>query len=117
MSRAGGEGVTAPEALEAIRFGEHFLPDNKGSRLRPKRAADYGMDTYMFYRQSELFVTYIRDRDSSAFESFLVDLQIGEWSTFGELFERSFGTDVVSMWSEFKSDVKTSENTEEGAVS
>ena len=117
VSGAGGDGVTAEEAREAIRFGEDFVPDDKGGRLRPKRAADYGMNTYMFYRQSELFVTYIRDRDPGAFESFLVDLQIGGWNSFGRLFENSFGTDVVSMWGEFKNDVKVSGNKEEGAVS
>jgi hypothetical protein len=101
VSGGGGEGVTAPEARGAILSGYHFAPDDRGGWLRPKRAADYGIDTFMFYRQSELFVTYIRDRHPRAFERFLLDLQEGGRRTFAAAFGEAFGKDVAGMWEEF----------------
>lgn len=101
VSGGGGEGVTAPEARGAVLSGYHLTPDDRGSWLRPKRAADYGIETFMFYRQSELFVTHIRDRDPRAFERFLLDLQEGDRRPFAEAFEDAFGTDVAGMWEEF----------------
>ena len=98
VSGGGGEGVTSKDATSAILAGHHFTPDEKGSLLRPKRASDYGIGTFMFYRQSELFVTFIRDRDPSAFGDFMLSLQLGGGGTFASLFEASFGTDVGEMW-------------------
>jgi hypothetical protein len=101
VSGAGGEGVTPAEAIRAVATGETFTPDDRGSLLMPKRAHDYGMETYMFYRQSQLFVEYIRDRDPEAFRDFLIALQTGEWRSFGDLFEASFGLSVSGAWSAF----------------
>lgn len=101
VSGAGGEGVTAEEALRAIAAGETFVPDEKGSLIRPMRAGDYGMGTYMFYRQSQLFVDHMRERDPEAFRDFMLMLQNGEWSSFAELFDASFGVSIERMWNEF----------------
>jgi hypothetical protein len=109
VSGAGGEGVTAEEALRAIAAGETFVPDERGSLLRPKRASDYGMDTYMFYRQSQLFVDHMRDRDPEDFRDFMLMLQNGEWSSFGELFGASFGVSLERMWSEFVGSARSME--------
>jgi hypothetical protein len=117
VSGAGGEGVTADEARVAIAAGETFVPDERGSLLRPKRASEYGMGTYMFYRQSQLFVEYMRDRDPEAFRDFMLALQGGEWSSFGELFEASFGLSVGGMWSEFVGSVRRSVRDNEPVLS
>jgi hypothetical protein len=106
VSGAGGEGVTTDEALRAIAFGETFIPDENGSLLRPKRAGDYGMETYMFYRQSQLFVDYMRERDPGAFRDFMLVLLDGQWDFFGELFEASFGVSVGGMWNAFVGSVR-----------
>jgi len=102
VSGGGGEGVTAEDAMSAILAGHRFIPDEKGSLLRPKRASDYGMGTFMFYRQSELFVAFIRARDPAAFGDFLLALQQGRGGSFARVFESSFGTDIVRMWEEFE---------------
>lgn len=101
VSGGGGEAVTAEAATAAVAEGHHFIPDGRGSYFRPKRAADYGMETYMFYRQSELFVTYIRDRDPAAFKYLLLALQEEKWTSFPELFEESIGIDIAGVWTEF----------------
>jgi len=102
VSGGGGEGVTAEDATSAILAGHHFIPDEKGSLLRPKRASDYGQGAFMFYRQSELFVAFIRDRDPAAFEDFMLALQLGGLGSFAGGFESSFGTDIAGMWEEFE---------------
>jgi len=107
VSGGGGEGVTAGEAVEAVVAGNHFVPDGKGSFLRPKRAADYGMETYMFYRQCELFVRFIMERDPTAFEDFMLALQLGGGERFESLFEASLGTGIEDMWHEFRRSLAT----------
>jgi hypothetical protein len=107
VSGGGGEGVTAQDATSAILAGHHFIPDEKGSLLRPKRASDYGMGTFMFYRQSELFVAFIRDRDPAAFGDFLLALQLGGRSPFAAAFESSLGTGIAGMWGEFESHLRS----------
>ena len=109
VSGGGGEGVTTAAALDAIRHGEHFVPDDTGSLFRPKRALDYGLETFMFYKQSGLFVTYVRDRDPAAFKSFLIALQTDEWSSFGALFETSFGENVEAAGRDFVEHARGSE--------
>ena len=88
--------------MASILSGHHFAPDARGSLLRQKRAADYGIATFMFYRQSELFVRFIRDRNASEFGSFLIDLQLGGKGNFATLFEASFGTNIEGMWERFE---------------
>jgi len=106
VSGDGGPGVTESDAREAILAGHHFTADDAGSLLRQKRAADYGMDTYMFYRQSELFVRFLRDEHSGGFEEFLLRLQNNEGS-FADAFRTSFGADVPDMWEQFESHLRS----------
>jgi hypothetical protein len=106
VSGAGGEGVTAEEAFRAIAAGETFVPDERGSFLRLKRASDYGMGTYMFYRQSALFVEYVRTSHPDAFHDFMLMLESGEWNSFGDLFEASFDASVAGMWNQFVGGVR-----------
>ena len=102
VSGGGGEGVSREAVVSAIAAGNHFLPDVRGSLLRPKRASDYGMETFMFYRQSELFVRFIMERDPDTFQEFMLALQLGGGLTFESAFESIFGTSVEGIWSEFK---------------
>ena len=108
VSGGGGEGVTPSDAEASILSGHHFTPDDCGSLLRPKRAADYGTETFMFYRQSELFVRFIRNQNTSGFENFLLALQLGGNGNFATLFEASFGTDVDGMWEKFEAHLRKS---------
>lgn len=102
VSGAGGRQVTEREARGAILSGYHFVPDDRGGTLRPKRAADYGIGTFMFYRQSELFVRFIGERDPTAFKSFMLALQERTDGDFASAFAKHFGTDVTGMWAEFE---------------
>ena len=106
VSGAGGRGVTDDQALAAIVSGHHFVPDDRGSFLRPKRAADYGIGTFMFYRQSELFVRYLRDEHVSGFREFLLQLQSGQ-NSFADAFAGSFGVGVAGAWDEFERSVRS----------
>ena len=102
VSGGGGEGVADAEAIRAIAEGRHFVPDDSGALLRPKRAADYGLETFMFYRQSELFVSYLWAADPEAFERLLLELQSGGRKSFREAFEECFRVGVGGMWERFE---------------
>ena len=101
VSGGGGAAVRDMEAVGAIISGYYFTPDRRGGYWRPKRASDYGIDTRMFYKQSELFVRYLRESRPDAFGDFLLALQLERWGSFGELFEDTFGIGVDEMWAEF----------------
>ena len=89
------------EAMGALLSGCRFTPDERGGYWRPKRAADYGVSTRMFYKQSELFVRHMRETHPEAFRSFLTALQFEEWTSFADLFSASFGMGVDEMWGQF----------------
>ncbi len=100
VSGAGGEIVSDAEAISAIRHGRHFVPDDTGTYVKIKRAADYGIsDPQLFYKESKLFVGYVMRRDPRAFERFLAAIQSGE--PFSSAFSRFLETDVTAMWEEF----------------
>lgn len=111
VSGGGGEGVSVDEAMDAIAAGETFTPDERGSFLRPKRASDYGMGGYMFYRQSGLFLDYIRENRPNEFKNFMLALQAGEWREFSSVFESSFGVGVQDIWAEFVMHVREQRGT------
>lgn len=106
VSGGGAAAVSDGEAIGAILSGHHFTPDERGGYWRPKRASDYGVGTHMFYKQSELFVAYMRGTRSEEFRDFLLALQLQEWSSFGSLFSETFGMSVEAMWSEFLEHVR-----------
>lgn len=101
VSGAGGEGVDAAEAFEAILYGPALVPDERGGFWRPKRPIDYDLPHDMFYKQSAMFVAYIMERNPDAFDDFMLGLQLTDWGSFASLFEASFGTDIPGMWRSF----------------
>lgn len=101
VSRGEGAAVAEAEARGAFLSGRCFTPDERGGYWRPKRAADYGVTTRMFYKQSGFLVTYMRDSRPGEFHDFLVALQLTDWTSFGALFADAFGIGVGEMWEEF----------------
>jgi len=99
----GAQQVTASEARAAIRSGKHFMPlEEAGIKdmLFPKYASYWGLKHHMFYRQSMLFVAYLKERDEEKYKKFL--LEIHEGRCFAESFHEAFGEDISAMWEQFK---------------
>jgi hypothetical protein len=92
--------ITDKDAIDSINSGIHFTPDEKGTSFRLKRANDYGMNLKMFYKQSGIFVRFIKSNYPDEFKEFLVDIQEGK--NFADSFEQRFNLTITEMWDRFE---------------
>ena len=103
VSEGGGtHKVTNKEAIDSIRNGKHFMPhDSAGIRdiLSPRYASYWQLDHHMFYRQSMIFVKYLKSSNKNSFRAFLQNIQNGK--DFSDSFTKSFGITTMKMWDEF----------------
>ena len=103
-SGGGAEFVTEAEARKLVGEGKIFPPKQSGSRLALDQSgilATLGLPnpSHMFYRQSMMFVAYLKQRDEWRFKQFLLDIQDGE--IFTTAFWRAFDNDVAPLQKQF----------------
>jgi hypothetical protein len=95
----GREIVSRGEAMDAIRRGRSFVPDNKGRLPLPKMPTDYGVPGPMLHSQSLLFVEYLIAEDKDRFLD-LVEAVI-EGQRFEVTFKEQYGDTLENVWSRF----------------
>ena len=100
----GAQTVTESEAIEAIRAGKRFEPHERGSIFFRKYGHHWGLSPYMFYRQSMIFVTYLKNMDEQKYRSFLLSIQDG--ACFSDAFHDAFHTSLSESWQEFLAEIK-----------
>lgn len=104
----GAERVTDSQALEAIRQGQSFTPDEGRSALAsflfPRYGSYWHLEQQMFYHQAMLFVGFLRDKDEAAFRGMLLDIQSG--SPFAVSLEKAYGLQLADLWSLFLQEIK-----------
>jgi hypothetical protein len=103
VAGAGGEGITEEDATEAVLAGRGFEPDTAGAMFRPKGPQSYGLPAPMLQKQATMFLAFIRDTDPSAFDSFLLELQLAK--NFAGPFRTHFGMDAREMWMRFEKEL------------
>ncbi len=96
----GAESVSPAEAREAIPAGRTFFPAMTGRLLFEKSGASYGLSEHMWYRQSELLVQFLRDKDAAAFRRLLVDLADG--ASFRRAFTTEYPAGIDQLVAEFR---------------
>lgn len=98
---AGAEGVSPTQATEAIRSGADSPLGTRSQTDRvsaaPGRPGQPG--PHMFYRQSALFVEYLRHLDPHRFDLFVSNLLDGK--PFEHAFTQTFGHFPARMWQRF----------------
>lgn len=103
VSGGGGAGtVSEKEAVEFILSGKAFEPNTAGGLLDilfPKYGNHWGLKPHMFYRQSSVFVNYLKEKDEKAFRTLLVSLQEGV--AFSKAFDQAYETTVREEWRSF----------------
>jgi hypothetical protein len=105
VSNGGGaHTVTDQEALEAIASGSHFVPHEDGSIFLRKYASHWGLRHHMFYRQSMVFVAYLKSRDENKYRDLLLSIQSG--SSFTDGFDDAYGARVSTIWEQFLAETK-----------
>ena len=100
----GAEHVSEAEAAKAIAAGHTLEPADSGTWLTyntagPFRALGKPKATHMFYRQSMMFVAYLKQRDPKAFRGMLLALEDG--AEFAHAFSSAYDAGVKSLWAEF----------------
>jgi hypothetical protein len=99
VSGGGVGNVTRDEAVTALLAGRRFEPVTRDGWLFRTSADTYGLDPHMFYRQSALFVGYLRARDPAAFRALLGAMEAG--CTFRSAFAQSYRQSMDVVWGEF----------------
>jgi len=103
------EDVSEAEAIKAILEGKHFTAGTTGSFLFPKRWSAYGLKPHMFYRQSFLYVSYLKHLDETKFRAFILALENNR--QFEDSFNSTFGLTMDAAWQQFIAQVKTNRST------
>ena len=101
---AGAQACTPEEAARILLAGSSFDPEEEGSLFRNRTASSYGLRYPVFYRQAAMFVSYLRQIDTAAFQVALHALLGGE--RFQAAFERAYGKPVSSHWASFKQSIR-----------
>jgi hypothetical protein len=80
-------------------------PEAAGSFLFKKSARSYGIEPPLFYRQSGMFVAWLRERNAAQFRVFLLDLEDG--GDFETSFDEAFGLSLDKAWQSFVEELRS----------
>jgi hypothetical protein len=98
-SDGAGVSATPAEAARSILGGKFFDAAEPGSMFRNRTAPSYGLPVSIFYRESTLFVQYLKDQNPTAFRLALNSILKGD--DFQESFRRAYGRSIASYWPDF----------------
>jgi hypothetical protein len=101
---AGAQACTPDEAARHLLAGRAFDPAEEGSLFWNRTASSYGLRYPVFYRQSAMFIEYLRKADPNAFQAALQMLLDGE--AFQPSFEHAYGKPLVSYWDFFTESIQ-----------
>lgn len=105
VSEGGGaQKVSEMEAINSIRAARHFIPNRSGGLFSQKTAVDWGLHPHMFYRQSMMFVAFLRSANERGFRAFLLKVQDGD--SFAKAFEEGFSKGLDGFWEKFLEEIK-----------
>jgi len=104
-SGGGAETVSEADAIKSILAGKHFVPNATGSFFFIKGPSSYGLEPHMFYRQSAMFVAYLKGLDETKFRTFMLDIEDGK--SFADSFSAAFGISINNAWQQFVGQLKT----------
>lgn len=99
----GAESVSDAEAIKSIQAGISFTPREKSSILGHKFAHDYGLNPHLYYRQSSLFVRYLKKSNPGAFKKSYLSLIRGK--LFSEIWLENYGKKIPDLWLDYLSSI------------
>jgi hypothetical protein len=111
----GAHKVTEHEALQSIASGSHFVPHEDGGIFFRKYASHWELTHHMFYRQSMIFVAYLKSLDEHKYRDFLLSIQNN--MSFADAFSNVFGVSILKIWEQFLAETEapsTADKSERG---
>jgi len=95
VSNGGGADYASEEqALKAFQTGRHFTPEARDDVHSRKRADYWGLSPFLFYRQSMMFVEFIKQLAETKFQQFLLAVQNNE--DFDLAFSNAYNMDMAT---------------------
>lgn len=95
----GAERVSDAEAIKSIQSGVHFTPREESDNFGHKYAHDYGLKPHLYYRQSNLFVRYLKEINPDAFKRSYLSLIDGK--EFSEIWLENYGKRIPDLWADY----------------
>lgn len=100
VSEGGGaHTVTEKQAIDSIKSGKYFVPDETGVFIFQKTASDWGLEHHMFYRQSMMFIGYLAATNESGYQKFLLGVENGE--EFSAALQAAYNKKLKELWNDF----------------
>jgi hypothetical protein len=104
VSNGGGaQNVSEAQAIEAFKNGKHFEPNTAEGIFFRKYGSYWDLPPHLFYRQSMMFVSYLKENNENQFRRFL--LQIEDGRRFIKAFNDTFDNDMSGLWNDFLKDI------------
>jgi hypothetical protein len=105
VADTGFEIITRKKAIEALKNGYSFVPDDTGKLPLPRDSLVYGISWPMMHAQSRLFIEFLYAYDGDAFRLF-IEAVLGKVH-FHAAFRQAFGVDLESAWRAFLANPET----------
>lgn len=108
VSGGAGAGLSSEQdERKAILSGSHFVPVETGSIFQqPETLGDLKPSTFRFYRQSQMFVGFLRQTNPAAFQAALEGILAGH--KFRTVWQASYGANTADLWKAFTIDLQRS---------
>ena len=100
----GAHTVTEKQAIDSIKSGKYFVPNETGGFVFQKNASDYGVEHHMFYRQSMMFISYLSAINDSGFRKLLLSIENGE--RFSTSLRKAYNKKLEELWNDFMLKIK-----------
>jgi hypothetical protein len=95
----GAEGVSEADAIDFILAGRTIDPNDTHTIFSHDSASSVGLPAHMFYKQSAMFLGYLKDRNPVGFRRLISSVENG--TPFKNAFADGVGSSVDSAWREF----------------
>jgi len=95
----GAHTVTEKQAIDSIKSGKYFVPNETGGFIFRKTASNWGLEHHMFYRQSMMFIGYLAATNESGYQKFLLDVENGE--EFSTALQAAYNKKLEELWNDF----------------
>lgn len=104
--------ITDQEAYKAIEDGHTFTPDSDRSVVSiftsPRYGSYWKISQPLFYRESMLFVAFMKRTDEKSFRKMLTTIQQGE--CLSAALKDAYNERLAGLWHKFMEEIKASDN-------
>lgn len=91
--------ISDKQAIESIRAGRYFVPNKADGLIFKTTPSDFGLKPHMFYRQSMMFIEFLKATNESGYRKLLLGVGNGERLT--TMLEATYQKTLEELWGDF----------------